>query len=42
VAAPVTDMDSQIEQLKQLSGLRDQGVLTEAEFAAQKAKVLGL
>jgi hypothetical protein len=23
-------MDSQIEQLKQLSGLRDQGVLTDA------------
>jgi hypothetical protein len=30
-----------IEQLKQLGELRDQGVLTEEEFAAQKAKVLG-
>ena len=32
--------DSQ-EQLKELGQLRDQGVLTEEEFAAQKAKVLG-
>ena len=32
---------SVIEQLKQLGELRDQGVLTDEEFAAQKAKVLG-
>ncbi|HXS44096.1 MAG TPA: SHOCT domain-containing protein [Solirubrobacteraceae bacterium] len=30
-----------MEQLKQLGELRDQGILTEEEFAAQKAKVLG-
>ena len=30
-----------IEQLKELAELRNQGILTEAEFAAQKAKVLG-
>jgi hypothetical protein len=30
-----------IEQLKQLGELRDKGVLTDAEFAAQKAKLLG-
>ena len=30
-----------IEQLKQLGELKDQGVLTEDEFAAQKAKLLG-
>ncbi|HKG38112.1 MAG TPA: SHOCT domain-containing protein [Conexibacter sp.] len=30
-----------IEQLKQLGSLRDQGILTEDEFAAQKAKLLG-
>jgi hypothetical protein len=30
-----------VEQLKQLGQLRDQGVLTDEEFAAQKAKVLG-
>jgi hypothetical protein len=31
-----------IEQLKQLGALRDQGILTEEEFAAQKAKILGM
>ena len=30
-----------ITQLKQLAELRDQGILTEDEFAAQKAKLLG-
>jgi hypothetical protein len=30
-----------IESLKQLAQLKDQGVLTEEEFAAQKAKILG-
>jgi hypothetical protein len=30
-----------IAQLKQLAELRDQGILTEEEFAAQKAKILG-
>jgi Short C-terminal domain len=37
-AGPTPD---DIEQLKQLAALRDQGVLTEEEFAAQKAKILG-
>jgi Short C-terminal domain len=37
-AAPAPDM---IEQLRELGSLRDQGVLTEEEFAAQKAKILG-
>jgi Short C-terminal domain len=37
-AAPAADP---IAQLKQLGELRDQGVLTEEEFAAQKAKLLG-
>jgi hypothetical protein len=36
--APAADP---IAQLKQLGELRDQGVLTEAEFAAEKAKILG-
>jgi hypothetical protein len=36
-AAPVTDV---VAQLKGLGELRDQGVLTEEEFAAQKAKIL--
>jgi hemolysin activation/secretion protein len=39
-AAPV-DTDSKIDQLKELGALRDSGVLTEAEFAVQKAKLLG-
>ena len=30
-----------IEELKQLADLKEQGVLTEDEFAAQKAKILG-
>ncbi len=36
-AAPEADP---IERLRQLGELRDQGILTEAEFAAQKAKLL--
>jgi hypothetical protein len=30
-----------IQQLKDLAALRDQGVLTEEEFAQQKAQILG-
>ena len=30
-----------IEQLKQLAQLKDQGILTEEEFARQKARILG-
>jgi hypothetical protein len=29
------------DQLRKLADLRDQGILTEAEFATQKAKLLG-
>ena len=29
------------DQLKELAALKDQGVLTEEEFAAQKAEILG-
>ena len=36
-AAPAADM---IQQLKDLAELREQGVLTEEEFAAQKARIL--
>ena len=38
-AAPPAGADP-IAQLKELGELRDKGVLTEEEFAAQKAKVL--
>ena len=30
-----------IAQLKELAELKQQGILTDAEFAAQKAKILG-
>jgi Short C-terminal domain len=34
--------DDTINQLKQLAELKDQGVLTEDEFEAQKRKLLGM
>ena len=37
-AAPAADP---VEQLAKLGELRDKGVLTEEEFAAEKAKILG-
>ena len=37
-AAPAADP---IEQLKELAELKRQGILTDDEFAAQKAKILG-
>jgi Short C-terminal domain len=36
-AAPATDV---VSQLKELAELRNQGILTEEEFAAEKAKIL--
>ena len=39
--APPAPAADPIEQLTKLGQLRDQGVLTEEEFAAQKAKLLG-
>ena len=39
-AAPAPKEDP-IAQLERLGALRDQGVLTEEEFTAQKAKILG-
>jgi hypothetical protein len=35
------DRDRQIAQLKELAELKAQGILTEEEFAAQKAEILG-
>ena len=40
-AAPAAGEQSMIEQLKELASLKEQGILTEDEFAAQKAKLLG-
>ena len=39
--APAASGDDMISELKQLAELHDQGVLTDEEFAAQKAKLLG-
>jgi Short C-terminal domain len=41
-AAPEAAENAQIEQLKQFAALKDQGILTEEEFAAKKAQILGL
>ena len=43
MAAPApapAEGQSRVEQLKELAGLKEQGVLTEEEFAAEKAKLL--
>ena len=37
---PADDGPDMLDQLQKLGELRDAGVLTEAEFAAQKAKIL--
>ncbi len=39
-AAPAAGGPSMIDQLKELGELKAQGILTEDEFAAQKAKLL--
>ena len=39
--APVPEAEDPYEALKKLAELHDQGILTDEEFAAQKAKILG-
>jgi hypothetical protein len=39
--APAAPAASPIDQLKELGELHESGVLTDEEFAAQKAKLLG-
>jgi hypothetical protein len=41
-APPPQAEDDSIAQLKQLAELRDQGILTDEEFAAKKAQILGI
>jgi hypothetical protein len=41
-AAPQPAGDDTISQLERLGALLEQGILTDEEFAAQKAKILGL
>jgi hypothetical protein len=37
---PPAEADDPIEQLKELAALKEQGILTEAEFAQQKQRIL--
>jgi hypothetical protein len=39
-AEPTGGGQSRVEALKELATLKDQGVLTEEEFAAEKARIL--
>jgi hypothetical protein len=39
-AAPPAAVESTVDQLKDLADLKREGILTEEEFAAQKAKIL--
>ena len=39
--APAASGKDRIEQLKELAGLKEQGVLTDEEFAREKARILG-
>jgi hypothetical protein len=41
VAPAGGDMDAKLAQLQQLATLHQQGILTDEELAAQKAKILG-
>jgi hypothetical protein len=41
-AAPAVQVDDPITQLERLGALKAQGLITEEEFAAQKAKILGV
>ena len=40
-AGPADDMDAKLAQLKELGELKSQGLLSEAEFEAQKRRILG-
>jgi len=40
--APTVDPNQQFAQLEKLGQLKDQGILTQAEFDAKKAQILGL
>jgi len=41
-AAPGSGLDDQLIQIQKLSAMKDQGVITEEEFAAKKAQILGI
>jgi Short C-terminal domain len=39
--APAAGGEDRVQQLKELAALKDQGALTEQEFASEKARILG-
>jgi hypothetical protein len=41
-AAPAPSEDDQLEQLEKLGDLHAKGILTDEEFAAKKAQILGI
>jgi hypothetical protein len=41
-APPAEQAGDPVAQIKQLNELREQGILTEEEFAAEKKKLLGI
>jgi hypothetical protein len=41
-AEPAVAEGAQIEEIKKLAALKDQGILSEEEFAAKKAQILGI
>ncbi len=41
-APPPPVQKDPVEQIKQLAELKDQGILTEEEFTAKKAQILGI
>jgi len=41
-AAPTAGFDDQMAQLTQLAQLKDQGIISTAEFEAKKKQILGL
>lgn len=41
-AAPPAPAPDMVKQLQDLAALKDQGILTDEEFAAQKARILGM
>ncbi|MGN6586549.1 MAG: SHOCT domain-containing protein [Solirubrobacterales bacterium] len=38
---PVSEEDARLQRLEKLGELRDKGLLTEEEFAAEKTRLLG-
>jgi len=39
---PAPESSGMVEQIKELNELREQGILTEEEFTAEKKKLLGI